>query len=109
MKRLASILFVATFLAGVVACSPKLYLPDSGHANWVNTKYAASVTTESLSAGLELYAQYCQTCHYLHMPKEFTIAEWDNVFPSMSEKVAVADSTKQKIYYYIVAGAKDAK
>ncbi len=66
---------------------------------------------ETSIAGLEegraLYINHCSSCHYLHYPNQLTIAEWDSIFPGMSEQVLIPDSSKLKIYYYLLAGSKD--
>lgn len=61
-----------------------------------------------LTEGKNMYPLYCTTCHDLQMPGQYTIAEWQNIYPNMAEKVSLADSSEQKIYFYLLAGAKDA-
>ncbi len=60
-----------------------------------------------LEEGRSLYINHCSGCHYLHYPNQLTIAEWNVVFPEMSKHVSIPDSSKLKIYYYLLAGSKD--
>jgi len=104
----AGLILMAIAYAPITGCAPQLYQPSNAHAAWAAEKYAAPVTVSGLEEGRTLYTQYCATCHYLHMPKEFTIAEWNTIYPVMADKLSVADSTRQKIMYYVMAGARDA-
>ncbi len=104
----AGLILMAIAYAPITGCAPQLYQPSNAHAAWAAEKYAAPVTVSGLEEGRTLYTQYCATCHYLHMPKEFTIAEWNTIYPVMADKISVADSTRQKIMYYVMAGARDA-
>ena len=88
-------------------CTPQLYVPNDDHAVWIAGAYNTELSVSELEQARTMYTQYCQTCHYLHMPKEYTIAEWNTIFPVMAEKISVTDSVKQKMMYYVMAEAKD--
>lgn len=95
-------------IAAIAGCAPKLYEAGQQQVDWVNTQYQYAGTVSGFNHARTMYTQYCQTCHNLHMPGEYTISEWNTIYPNMSVKVSIADSSKQQIYYYIIAGAKDA-
>lgn len=101
-----SLILTAFLFSG---CAPKLYMPAQQHVDWVSSTYNYSGTIEEFEQARTMYTQYCQSCHDLHMPNEYTISEWEPIYAKMSLNISVPESTKRKIYYYIIAGAKDAK
>lgn len=105
---LLAIGFIAAFCTTLISCAPKLYNPSDQDAVWVSNFSNTEVVVSDLSAGKTMYPLYCATCHDLHMPPEYTIAEWQNIYPNMAEKVSLADTSEQKILLYLLAGAKDA-
>ncbi len=92
----------------IAGCAPKLYEAGQQQVDWVASSYQYKGSVEGFNHARTMYTQYCQTCHNLHMPDEYTIAEWNTIYPNMSVRVSIPDSNKQQIYYYIIAGAKDA-
>jgi len=107
--HLVMVVFFVTMMVTLIACSPKLYLPEQAHSAWVAETYQYTGTVDQFNHARTMYTQYCQSCHDLHMPSEYTISEWDKIYTNMSAKVAIGDSSKRMILYYILAGAKDAE
>ncbi len=104
----AAIIGMASFATLLVQCAPGLYAPATDQAAWASEKFTTAVTVQDLEDGKTLYPLYCATCHELQMPGQYTLAEWQNIYPIMAEKVSLADSSEQKIMYYLYAGARDA-
>ncbi len=100
---------VFIFLLIISGCAPKLYLPGVNHVEWAQQSYQYNSTVAEFEHARTMYTQYCQSCHDLHMPSEYSIAEWGTIYHNMSAKITLADTSKQKIYYYIIAGAHDAQ
>lgn len=105
MKQTIAAIIIILFMA---SCASKLYEPTQQDVDWVNSSYQYNGSVAEFNHARKMYTQYCQSCHYLHMPNAYTISEWNTIFPNMSVKISIPDSNKQQIYYYIVAGAKDA-
>ena len=99
---------LAAFGLILFSCSPKLYQPLPEQAQWASNFSNSTVSVMDLSDGKNLYPLYCTPCHDLHMPAEYTIAEWQNIYPKMAENISLSDSSEQKIYLYLLAGEKDA-
>ncbi|MFN0276416.1 MAG: hypothetical protein ACKVPJ_11755 [Chitinophagales bacterium] len=95
-------------LAVIISCSPKLYKPAQVHSEWV-TENVGTASVSELLQGRIMYIAACQGCHYLHYPSEFTRGEWEKIFPEMSTRANLNDSTSSLVYSYLLAGAADTK
>ena len=104
--RISIAICLLTLLGG---CAPKLYIPAAAHVEWAQQNYQYKSDLASFNYARMMYTQYCQSCHDLHMPSEYTISEWGTIYHKMSANITLADSSKLKIYYYIIAGANDAQ
>ncbi len=109
MYKFIGITFTIILSCLLSGCAPKLYLPAERHVTWAKQTFQYESTVESFEHARTMYTHYCQACHDLHMPSEYSIAEWGPIYHKMSANITLADSSKQKIYYYIIAGANDAQ
>ena len=103
--------FHIIYVPGVVliaSCATKLYLPSASDGEYLQ-RTNPNITIEDLSEGRQLYVNFCGGCHYLHYPNEFTVAEWNDIYPEMKTRVNLDDTALNKIYYYLITGASDIK
>lgn len=89
-KQILSLLFIIGFI--LYSCSPMLYTPALNDP----------VKQEQLLKGRTLYVKYCNTCHNLHLPKEFTADKWSKNLHEMQERAKISDQEKELIYNYLI-------
>ncbi|MFZ4523612.1 MAG: c-type cytochrome [Bacteroidales bacterium] len=85
-------------LAGMLACSPALYVPTLEVANRKN------MDLNNLNEGRQLYTGHCGSCHRLHLPGEFGEQAWRSFTNSMQPRAKITDDEKRLILDYILAG-----
>ncbi len=51
--------------------------------------------------GEELYENYCERCHKLYGPEEYTILEWQSILKKMQHKAHLEDVDMDKILIYL--------
>jgi mono/diheme cytochrome c family protein len=90
-KQVAFILFFIGFM--LYSCSPMLYLPASNDP----------VEQENLLKGRMLYVKNCNSCHNLHLPKEFTADKWLKNLNEMQERSKITNEDKQLIFAYLTS------
>ncbi len=90
----------------IASCGTQLYMPGGNEERYLQ-QTEVDITLKELREGRVLYVNSCGGCHYLHYPQEFTIAEWKGIYPEMKTRVHLEETSLNKIYYYLIAGALD--
>jgi hypothetical protein len=101
--KTALLLFAIVFL---VACSAQLKVPTShdaerGYVRWGN------YDSLQLASGFSIYKNNCGRCHNLHLPKEFSEEQWNNIIPKMTFKAKLDSSQTELVHRYILVMASD--
>jgi hypothetical protein len=87
---------VIILTAGVICrCSPALYIPSA------SDQESAGIALDSLKLGRLLYIKHCSSCHNLHLPEQFTAAEWEKNVVEMQEKAKINDLQKETLLNYL--------
>ncbi|HEY3371020.1 MAG TPA: hypothetical protein VGK10_09250 [Prolixibacteraceae bacterium] len=84
----------------ICACSPALYMPTMTDAS------RTGISADSLMMGRTLYTNHCGSCHNLHLPEQYTRAQWEKVMPIMKRKAKITDQEAQLITNFILARSK---
>lgn len=98
MNFKAKLLLAASLWLG--SCSPALYLPTQADA------LQAGSNLENLMAGRALYVKHCGSCHNVHVPEQFTQAQWKVKLPEMQRKAKISDEETKLISDFIKARCK---
>ncbi|MCX6303866.1 MAG: hypothetical protein NT040_02760 [Bacteroidetes bacterium] len=93
-----SIKFCFIGLAGMLACSPALYIPTPEVAQRTN------LDINYLNQGRQVYIDHCGSCHRLHLPAEFGEPAWRSFVNSMQPRAKINDDQKKLILDYILSG-----
>ena len=99
-KALLRLFPVAAALT-LAGCGASLYVPGPADAT-------PSASLAELTAGRELYAQSCSTCHSLFLPARFSPAEWRRNLERMQPRAHISDSDKTLILKFLLAGRRRA-
>lgn len=99
MKKIIIIFVIAFTLYG---CASQLYQPST-----INVQKAQQVnpgiTLGQMKAARNLYVTTCSSCHYLHLPDEFTSARWLKVLDKMQPKAKISDKQKKLLFTYLTS------
>ena len=106
MKKLIYILICVLPVAFFASFRTQLYIPGVAHEQYLSTT-DQTLTINQLSEGRALYISACGGCHYLHYPDQYTIAEWQKIYPEMRTRVKLTDQDLEKVYQYLITGASD--
>jgi hypothetical protein len=82
------------------SCSPALYLPTQTDA------LQAGSSIDNLMSGRTLYVKNCGSCHNVHLPEQFTRAQWKVILPEMQRKAKISDEETKLISAFIMARCK---
>jgi len=96
--------FLIVFL--IAACSAQLRIPtqvdaDRGASRWEN------YDSLKLVSGFFIYKNNCGQCHNLHLPKEFSEQQWNNILPEMVLKAHLDSSQTDLVKKYLLVMAAD--
>jgi hypothetical protein len=96
MKRWA-VCMVVIVLAGCASMLPEVTVDDARRAEerWPGT------TQAMLEQGRQKYIDRCGGCHSLHLPAEFTEAEWQRAVNAMQARAKVGVGEKELILRYL--------
>jgi nitrate/TMAO reductase-like tetraheme cytochrome c subunit len=83
-------------------CASKLYAPASVNVQKAQ-KVDSTITLEQLQASRNLYAATCSSCHNLHLPDEFTAAQWVKILDKMQPKAKITDEQKKMLLAYLTS------
>ena len=64
----------------------------------------ANATLQELQQGRELYISYCNRCHGLYLPENYTPAQWKTTMISMGPKAGASSSDLLLITKYVCKG-----
>jgi mono/diheme cytochrome c family protein len=59
------------------------------------------IMLDSLAQGRKLYVSNCGSCHNLHLPQQYTSAEWEKNVAEMQVKAGISDNQKANILSYL--------
>ncbi len=92
---------VVVVLAGCASMLPEVTPDDARRAEerWPGT------TQASLEQGRQKYIDRCGGCHSLHLPAEFTDAEWKRAVNEMQGRAKVGPEEKELILKYLQVAA----
>jgi hypothetical protein len=98
-----SSLLLAGFLSFSCATLPMPLQEDlpKAEARWPH------IQLKDLQFGRELYVAHCNGCHPLHLPKELTVPEWEQVMVKMQRKAKINDEVKEVIMKYVTTYAME--
>jgi cytochrome c5 len=68
----------------------------------MNKKY----TDAQRADGKAVYTGYCEKCHQLYQPSEFTVKEWDRILPKMCKKAELNPQDAGLVRAWVIANAK---
>ncbi len=84
---------------------PKSDKPTSTTANEV-TEMKAKYTETQIAEGKAIFVGYCQKCHQLYQPTDFSVKKWDKILPEMSQKAELSAEQAAKVRAWVVVNAK---
>ncbi|MFI5170802.1 MAG: hypothetical protein ACHQFW_00340 [Chitinophagales bacterium] len=108
LGKYLSYIYCVLFAVFITSCGTQLYIPGESEEIYIQQQQS-KFTVEDLRQGRTLYVNACAGCHYLHYPDEFTIAEWNRIYPEMKTRVYLETNALDQIYFYLITGAKDAQ
>ncbi len=95
MKKVLFI--VGIIFLSIVGCKPSLYIPKNEPDGKENV-----IPIEELKQGRSLYVHRCSGCHNLHLPNEYTAAEWKVNLDDMQHKAKINDDQKALILQFLL-------
>jgi hypothetical protein len=72
-----------------------LYVPASADQE------RTGIMLDSLTEGRKLYVSHCGSCHNLHLPQQYSAAEWEKNVAEMQVKAGISDNQKANILNYL--------
>lgn len=95
-------LMVIAILFLIYGCASQLYQPAA--LNLQKARQAdPDITLEQLQSARKLYATKCSSCHNLHLPGEFTSAQWPGILDKMQPKAKITDGQKKLLLAYLTS------
>lgn len=67
---------------------------------------ATAYSPEQLEKGHIIYNNKCGTCHNLKKPAAFTVKEWNNILPDMSDKARLGAEEAALVHAWVMANTK---
>lgn len=86
----------------ICGCASRLYLPAAPNVQKAR-QADPGITLEQLQTARKLYAIKCSSCHNLHLPREFTSAQWPGILDKMQPKAKITDEQKKLLLAYLTS------
>lgn len=84
-------------LVFLISCTSALYVPTA-------SQQTESASLTQLQAGRKLYIQKCGNCHTLHLPEQYSKAQWQHFLDEMQQKASINNLEKEQILLYLSKG-----
>jgi hypothetical protein len=74
-----------------------LYIPSASDVT-------ANATLQELQQGRELYVNYCNRCHGLYTPENYTPTQWKSILSNMGPRTTMTSSDILLVTKYVSKG-----
>lgn len=98
MKQILLLIGATILLA---YCSSHRYIPSSWEIQLAQKQWEQADSTY-LSKGNQLYELKCSGCHYLYIPKNYSVEQWKKILPEMRNKAKLSNEEYEKIKVYLL-------
>ena|SRR5690242_12451388 len=96
------IVLALTGLLIACGCTSKLYMPAAANVEKARV-VSPDITLTRMKEARHLYVVKCSNCHNLHLPEEFTDAQWKKNLDKMQPKAKITNQEKQLLYTYLTS------